>query len=241
MGPTEATGQATPAPLAERTYQMLRTAILKGEFAAGERLAGDALASRLGVSRTPVRHALTRLQAEGLVETADGRSAWVRPLTASDVEQAYDIAEGLEGVLVARLAARATEEQLSAISEAVARMEQTVGGDRHAWVQADSDFHARLAEFGDNPLMASMLARVDTVIHRIRFLSLALHPNGAGESAHDHRAVTDALEERDGVRARELHQQHWSRVRETNVALLRETFAPLGSIANISQGSSAGR
>lgn len=218
-------------PVAERTYLELRQAILKGEFASGERLVSSSLASRLGVSRTPVRAAILRLEADGLVETLDGRSARVRALTAADVEQAYDVAEGLEGVLVVRLASRASDEQVEQITEVAAEMEAAaVADDRHAWVEADERFHRLLAQIGQNPLLESMMTRVNNVIGRIRFLSLHLYPEGAKLSAQEHKSVADALRNRDGELARNVHQAHWARVRETNIVLLRESFATLGSI-----------
>lgn len=210
----------------ERTYVSLRRLILQGEFGPGERLTGARLCKLMGVSRTPVRAALVRLEAEGLVESTGGQSARVRALTTSEVEHGYDVAAGLEGMLVYRLAAEGTEEQFREISDAVAEMERAeASGDKRAWVAGDMRFHLLLAEYGNNPLLSLMMKRVNTIIGRLRFLTLHVIPQGAQMSAHEHRAVSDAMFGRDGERARQVHQAHWERVREASTSFLREEFS----------------
>src|SRR5450756_1375953 len=109
-------------------------------------------------------------------------------MNTSEVEHAYDVAAGLEGMLVYRLAAQGTEEQFEEISDAVVQMEQAAtSGNNHAWVVGDMRFHRLLAEYGNNPLLSLMLERVDTIIGRLRFLSLHVIPQGAQMSAHEHR------------------------------------------------------
>jgi DNA-binding GntR family transcriptional regulator len=223
---TNQNGSVESLSALERTYDSLRQLILEGEFGPAERLTGARLSKLLGVSRTPVRAALVRLEAEGLVESTGGQSARVRTMTTSEVSHAYDVAAGLEGMLVYRLAADGTPEQFQEISDAVAEMERAVAsGDKHSWVAGDMRFHLLIAEYGNNPLISLMMERVDTIIGRLRFLSLHVIPEGAQRSAHDHRAVSDAMSGRDGERARQLHQAHWERVREANTSFLQEGFS----------------
>lgn len=216
----------------ERTYVTLRQLILQGEFGPAERLTGARLSELLGVSRTPVRAALVRLEAEGLVESTGGQSARVRAMTTSEVGHAYDVAAGLEGMLVYRLAAEGTQEQFREISDAVAEMERAeASGDKRAWAAGDMRFHLLLAEYGNNPLLSLMMERVDTIIGRLRFLSLHVIPQGAQISAHEHRAVSDAMFGRDGERARQVHQAHWERVSKANTSFLQEGFS--GSVGHL--------
>jgi len=207
----------------DRTYATLKRLILEGEFGPGDRLTGALLEDMLGVSRTPIRSALVRLESDGLIEMTDGRSARVKALTLSEVQHAYDIAAGLEGMLVYRLATEGTEMQLVEISAAVAEMEAAAAvGDNAAWARGDERFHHLLSTYGANPLLTIMMERVDTVIGRLRFLALHLNPDGAALSAHDHRSVTTAMIAGDGHLARVQHQKHWERVRNTNSEFLRE-------------------
>lgn len=210
----------------ERVYRELRRAILEGDVAPGERLTTLSVAERLGVSRTPVRAALLRLEADGLVESDGGRSARVRGLTVDEVEQAYDVAMGLEGMLVFRLAQSATNEQQQRLLETVEAMEAAAKtGDRGAWVEADELFHTLLPEFGGNPLLAGVMHRVETIIGRLRFLSLHVNPGGAEDSAHEHHSVVDAIRRGDAEDARRQHHEHWERVRSANISFLREGFS----------------
>ncbi|WP_170163260.1 GntR family transcriptional regulator [Bogoriella caseilytica] len=211
--------------MAEQCYARLRDAILQGAYSPGERLTSVRLASDLGVSRTPIRAALQRLKADGLVDSDDNRAAWVRPLTVDEVEQAYEIAGALEGMLVKRLAAQISDADLRALDEAITQMESAAtSGDQHAWVKGDETFHHLLSAQAGNPLLNSMLQRVETVINRVRFLSLNIRPEGAALSAQEHRRVYEALAAHDGQRARIAHENHLDRVRDENVAFLKASF-----------------
>jgi DNA-binding GntR family transcriptional regulator len=212
--------------VSESAYEALRRLLLRGEFAPGEHLTGQRLSEMLGVSRTPVRHALVRLQAEGLIETEGGQPARVRLITASEVEQAFDAGGGLEGVLVYRLAENAAPEQLKEMSKVVSDMERSADlGDSGAWVEADEGFHGLLRKYGDNPLVSQMLGRVESVVGQLRYFVLHTGPESMKLSAYEHRSVFDAISEGDGERARQLHQAHWVRVREVNARFLREQLS----------------
>lgn len=212
--------------VSEGAYQSLRRLILRGEFAPGEHLRGARLSEMLGVSRTPVRTALVRLEAEGLVEAGTGQGARVRQITASEVEQASDVGGGLESVLVYRLAESATPDQLRDLSAAIVEMEQAAeSADRDRWVEADERFHALLTTYGGNPLLAQMLERVETIIGQLRYFVLHTDPEGMKMSAYEHRVVFDAIAARDGERARQLHQAHWARRREVNARFLRKDLS----------------
>lgn len=210
----------------ERVYQELRRAILEGAVGPGETLTTQGIAEQFGVSRTPVRAALVRLEADGLVESEGGRSARVRALTVDEVEQAYDVAMGLEGVAVFRLAQSRDSSGKGALQEAVERMADAAErGDREAWVAADERFHELLAAHSGNPMLRQMMLRVETIVGRLRFLSLAVNPDGAADSAHDHAAVVEAIGNGDAEAARARHHEHFDRVRDANVAFLRQGFS----------------
>jgi len=212
-------------PVTEQTYQRIRTGILDGTYPPGVRLTSVRLADDLGVSRTPVRAALTRLKSDGLVESSDNKAAWVPALTVDAVEEAYEIAGSLEPLLVRKLAQRIDPADLQALEAAVTEMERSAGpADRERWVDADERFHHLVREAAGRQLVASMLARVDTVIDRVRFLSLNLRPEGAKVSAAEHRAVVDALRVGDPQLAQQRHEAHLARVREENIEFLKQTF-----------------
>ncbi len=147
---------------AGRTVAAVRELILRGDFAAGARLGEVELAERLGVSRTPVREALGRLAAEGLVEIVPNRGARVPSWTVAELEGVFDLRTALEPRLTALAVPRATDTDITALDE-LARAMLDVGTpgpdqDLDAIVPLNRDFHGRLVALADQPAMASALA-----------------------------------------------------------------------------------
>jgi DNA-binding GntR family transcriptional regulator len=140
----------------------VRDLILRGEFAAGARLGEVELAERLGVSRTPVREALTRLAAEGLVEIIPNRGARVSSWTVAELEAVFDLRATLEPRLTALAVPRAAAEDIAALDDLAAEMTKVgspgPGQDLDAIVPLNREFHERLVALADQPAMASALA-----------------------------------------------------------------------------------
>jgi DNA-binding GntR family transcriptional regulator len=146
----------------ERAVDALRELILHGDFAAGVRLGEVELAERLGVSRTPVREALTRLAAEGLVEITPNRGAKVTSWTVGELEAVFELRAALEPRLTGLAVPRATPADADALDQLAAEM-ITVGApgaqqDLDALVPLNRAFHGRLVALADHPAMASALA-----------------------------------------------------------------------------------
>ncbi len=147
---------------AERTLSSVRELILRGEFATGARLGEVELAERLGVSRTPVREALGRLAAEGLVEIVPNRGARVSSWSVAELEEVFDLRAALEPRLTALAVPNARPGDMAALDE-LAREMVRVGlpgpdQDLDAVVPLNREFHAHLATLAAHPVMASALA-----------------------------------------------------------------------------------
>jgi DNA-binding GntR family transcriptional regulator len=147
---------------AGRTVAAVRELILRGDFPAGARLGEVELAERLGVSRTPVREALGRLAAEGLVEIVPNRGARVTSWTVAELEGVFDLRTALEPRLTALAVPRATDAAIAALDElALAMLDVGTPGpdqDLDAIVPLNREFHGRLVALADQPAMASALA-----------------------------------------------------------------------------------
>jgi DNA-binding GntR family transcriptional regulator len=146
----------------ERAVDALRELILRGDFAAGVRLGEVELAERLGVSRTPIREALTRLAAEGLVEITPNRGAKVTSWTVGELEAVFELRAALEPRLTGLAVPRATPADADALDALAAEM-IAVGApgahqDLDALVPLNREFHGRLVALADHPAMASALA-----------------------------------------------------------------------------------
>jgi DNA-binding GntR family transcriptional regulator len=153
---------AQPLTSAERVANDLRAGILHGRLAAGARLGEVELAERLGVSRTPVREALTRLAAEGLVEIVPNRGARVATWTVAELEGVFDLRVSLEPRLAGLAAGAATDADVAALDELAHRM-IAVGSpgprqDLDALVPLNRAFHDRLVALADHPTLATALA-----------------------------------------------------------------------------------
>src|SRR3954470_8635056 len=147
---------------AERTLASLRELILDGDLRAGTRLGEVELAERLGVSRTPVREALTRLAAEGLVELAPNRGARVATWTVAELEGVFDLRMSLEPQLTGFAVAHAGPADVDALDELARRMlavgSPGPGQDLDALVPLNRAFHDRLVALADHPALAGALA-----------------------------------------------------------------------------------
>jgi DNA-binding GntR family transcriptional regulator len=146
----------------ERVAHLLRDAILRGETPPGARLAEAELAARLGVSRTPVREALPRLAAEGLVEIVPNRGARVTTWSAAELQGVFDVRAAVEPRLTALAVPQASVGDLDALDDLAARM-LDVGApgpaqDLEALVPLNREFHDRLVALADHPALAAALA-----------------------------------------------------------------------------------
>ncbi|MGY1822191.1 GntR family transcriptional regulator [Geodermatophilus sp. SYSU D00079] len=149
---------------AERALDTLREVILRGELPAGARLGEVELAERLGVSRTPVREALSRLAAEGLVQLVPNRGARVATWTVDELEGVFELRALLEPQLTALAVPQATAADAEELEE-VAHEMQRIGApgpqqDLDALVPLNRTFHDRLVALAGHPALAAALAGV---------------------------------------------------------------------------------
>ena len=147
---------------AERALHALRELILGGELTPGARLGEVELADRLGVSRTPVREALTRLAAEGIVDIAPNRGARVATWTVAELEGVFELRSAIEPRLTAYAVPNATPADVEELDDLAHRMAD-VGRpgpdqDLDALVPLNRAFHDRLVALADHPTLATALA-----------------------------------------------------------------------------------
>ena len=129
-------------PLRDVVFNTLRQAILKGELKPGERLMEIALAERLGVSRTPIREAMRKLEQEGLVVMIPRRGAQVANITEKDLNDVLEVRIALENVAIEKACARMTEEEMRRLWLAAKEFEHTIAeGNLVKLAEADVAFH----------------------------------------------------------------------------------------------------
>lgn len=223
-------GASDASSQTERAVLALREMLVRGDFAAGQRLTELALAARLGASRTPVRHALNRLAHEGLLEALPAGGFSVRQFTLADIWDAIEIRGALEGI-AARLAAKRYRDpgELSQLRVYCAEMESLGVGnvqDFVRYLEVNQAFHAALWRLARSP----MLFRSIEAITALPFAAPGALVFGEAEQAVEqrirlialehHRSLVEAIEERDGARAESIAREH-SRVARDNLMRAR--------------------
>ncbi len=195
-------------PIRDRVYQRLKEAILTGKFAPGERLLETELADEMGVSRTPVREAVRRLEREGLVVWRPFRGAEVVGIPYDVVEQLFQVREALECLAVRLAVARVDSGTAVVLRSIVERMEAAVSmGD---YVQANAlhrNFHLELARASGNAPLVRVLEDIQDHIN----LSQATARSGPArfeQLTTEHLEIIRALAAGDAVRAESLVSEH---------------------------------
>jgi DNA-binding GntR family transcriptional regulator len=204
----------------ERTLGEVRELILAGDFAAGARLGEAELAERLGVSRTPVREALSRLAAEGLVEIAPNRGARVVTWTVAELEGVFDLRAVLEPQLTAHAVPNAAPADVDELDALARRMHEVgtpgPGQDLDALVPLNRAFHDRLVALAAHPTLATALAAaIHPPIVRRNFLTY--DEASLRRSLAHHSEIVAALRAGDPEWARAVMTSHIANARAVMV------------------------
>ncbi|WP_022882997.1 GntR family transcriptional regulator [Gryllotalpicola ginsengisoli] len=210
-----ASAPLTSAPAGERAYADVRDRILSGELAGGDLISEGEVAARLGISRTPVREAFLRLQAEGFMKLYPKRGALIVPIARSE---ARDVIEARE--LVEAHAARVVTGDAARTTALVAQLRQNLelqrstvrDGDLGAYAAADADFHSTIVQAGGNELIIRFYESLRA--RQVRMIATSV-PGAVAESViAQHEALLAAIDARDADRFAALLHDHLSEVHE---------------------------
>jgi DNA-binding GntR family transcriptional regulator len=194
---------------------LILDAIEAGTLRPGDRLVESELADRLGVSRTPVREALQRLETQGML-TRDGRSLMVASLDHNQLAELYAVRTTLEG-LAARLAARhATPEEVRVLDRMVADDRALVGGDPRVLARANKRFHKQIHLASHNRFLVQQLDLVHRSMALMATTSLAAEGRD-GTAVAEHAQIVAAIASGDGAAAEAALAAHLSRAFETRL------------------------
>ena len=196
-------------------YTLILDAIEAGIFKPGDRLVESELAERFGVSRTPVREALQRLETQGMLRR-DGRSLIVASLDHNQLSELYAVRTELEG-LAARLAARhATEEELRVLRSMVTEDRALLGGDPRVLSRANKRFHKQIHLASHNRFLVQQLDLVHRSMALMATTSFAAEGRD-GPALAEHERIVAAIEARDGDAAYAALREHISKAYETRL------------------------
>jgi DNA-binding GntR family transcriptional regulator len=192
--------------------------IVNGAFEPEERLLEPLLTEELGVSRTPVREALRRLEQEGLVwRNPRDLGRYVRGLSPDEIREVLGVRAVLEGYAARLAAERATASELDVLASAHERAEQAVElGDIEQLVELNTQFHDGIVAASHAPQCAALIEALRDRILQYR-LAFLLSDHLRRDSFREHRAILAALRKRDGDRAEVLLRRHVARIAEALV------------------------
>lgn len=195
-------------PLRELVLEAIREAIIDGKLQPRERLMEIQLAEELGVSRTPVREALRKLELEGFIVMVPRKGAYVADLSYKDIADVFEIRAALEGLAAGLAAERITEEELEEMGRLlVEKGEAVAANDIDRCVEVDTKFHENLYKASRNDRLITILSNLREQIQRFRLTSLS-YPGRMRQSWDEHRVIVEMLEARDISAVRQLATEH---------------------------------
>ena len=197
-------------PLRDVVFNTLREAILRGDLVPGERLMELQLASKLGVSRTPIREAIRMLEQEGLAITIPRKGAIVAGMTEKDMQDVLEIREALEELSVQVACDKITEEEIAELQKNMKNFEHSLkSGDLKKMAQADVEFHDVIYRATDNPKLISMLNNLREQMYRYRVEYLK-NPQNHEQLLKEHEAIYKRIVEKDKDAVTEMIRKHIS-------------------------------
>ncbi|WP_394648359.1 GntR family transcriptional regulator [uncultured Sphingomonas sp.] len=204
--------------LSEQLVDLVRDRILAGKVDADRAIRQDALAAELGVSKIPLREALTRLEQEGLVRSRANRGYFVRELTIAEAEEVYALRLTLEPDVAAQAAERATEEERAVARQTLAQLDEVTHAHGDGVGAFNRAFHLALLRPSRQPITTTMLERLHVLGER--YVRKHLEPLGRDQRANDeHAQLLDCWLARDAAAVRVRMYAH---IEQTVLDLRRE-------------------
>jgi DNA-binding GntR family transcriptional regulator len=195
-------------PLRDLVLDAIRAAIMNGTLQPRERLMEIQMAEELGVSRTPIREALRKLELEGFIVMVPRKGAYVSDLSFKDIADVFEIRAALEGLAAGLAAERITEEELERMERLlVEKQEAITQDDIGKLVDVDTKFHELMYQASRNVRLGSIISNLREQIQRFRLTSLS-YPGRNKLSLEEHKNIVEAIQARDSQLARQLAQEH---------------------------------
>lgn len=195
-------------PLRDVVFKTLRQAILRGDLKPGERLMEIHLANRLGVSRTPIREAIRKLELEGLVTMIPRRGAEVAQITAKNLQDVLEVRKALDALAIELACQRISREEEEALAEACGNFERmTKQKDVALIAKADVELHEIIVAASGNERLKQMVDNLAEQMYRYRFE----HIKDASQHERlikEHRIILESIREKNLAKAAEAAMLH---------------------------------
>lgn len=194
--------------LADRAYKEIKKAIIRGDFLPGDPLPEEGLASMLGISRTPIRKAISKLAFDGLVSLENGKMARIAVISAEDFQQYINLRKVLEVFSAEEAAPLVTNEMIGHLEMLMTNQKKAIEEkDLYTYVDLDSQFHLSIAEISKNGKLQDFIEQLHNQLTRYLVLSGTLSES-AQEAHEEHLKIIEALKERNAKKAAEAVRFH---------------------------------
>lgn len=202
-------------PLREVVCETLRNAIIQGVLKPGERLMEIQVSEELGVSRTPVREAIRKLELEGFVVMIPRRGTYVSDLSIKDINEVFEVRTALDVLAAGMAAERITEDELEKMERLLVELGEYIEEDNmEKIVEADSQFHDLLYSASRNSRLVGIINNLREQLTRFRSLSMS-YPGRLKEMLGEHTRLVESLGLRNVALAKRLAGEHMANAEQT--------------------------
>ncbi|SEN23714.1 DNA-binding transcriptional regulator, GntR family [Pseudomonas sp. ok272] len=206
MQPASAFAERQPVTAEEEAYSFILEAICCGRYANGARLIADDIAGEIGMSRMPVREALRRLDAQGLVMLRPNRGAIVSGLNIDELHEVFEMRSALEGLAMRVTVSKITVRQVAALERLLDEMDD-YRDESAEWVRRHRAFHEYLCNLSGRPRLVKQIAALYSLIEAPMRLWLQ-HVEKPLSARQEHALILDALRAGDAIRAEAVVREH---------------------------------
>ncbi|MFA5523487.1 MAG: GntR family transcriptional regulator [Tissierellales bacterium] len=211
-------------PLREIVFESIREAILYGRLKPGERVMEIQLAEKLGVSRTPVREAIRKLELEGLLIMEPRKGAYVADVSLKDVVDVLEVRSSLEGLAASLAATRASEEEIELLKEKSMEFKECIEiNDVQGMIAKDTEFHETIFKAAKNKKLTSIIESLREQVQRFRVTYFTEY-NMTTYLAQEHHNVLEAIASRDPEKSKEYAQRHIVNIEKFIVSRVKDNF-----------------
>lgn len=201
-------------PLREIVYEELKMQILTGKIVPGTRLMEVELAADMGVSRTPIREAIRKLEKEGLVTIEPRRGAYASQISVKDMVDILEVRQDMEGLAAYFASSRMTEEQMADLKRTSDSYNRAVAeGDMDSMIAYDTRFHRIIVESCNNSILVHMIEQLQELVLRFRYIYYDDFRR-AENMPEEHRQILEAIRDGRAEDARAAADIHIDRLKE---------------------------
>ncbi len=209
-------------PLRELVCEHIREAIINGTFAPGERLMEIQMADEMGVSRTPVREAIRKLEMEGFVVMIPRRGTYVSNMSIKDINDVYEIRISLDTLAAGLAAERISDEELEELQRLLVKVGAAIEkNDMAKVVEADIEFHDVLYKASRNERLRNIINNLREQITVIRGVSMR-YPGRLKDTQDEHRRLVESISARNVEKSQEMARIHLENAEKTLMAAMSE-------------------